>query len=308
MLKHCRPDILARGHLSLLHRYAQSKLKTRSHLSDLLSTDGKLITSDNGKANEMNEFFTSVFTRENITSMPEFPDQEYSSSLTDITITPEEVKKMLDNLNPNAWRTFRRYHVFFCHTSFWLHDAFFDFMTHSLMSWPQAMLLTPWRFFWRRGEFLTSWHTFWHDELFWRHDGLFNVMTNTLSDMTNFLTSWRIFDVMMYFLTSWLVYVMTCFWCHDVFLAPPAEKQWIFSNAELSVVCLSVCLCVRPWRVFDVIMCFFYITTCLWRHDELWCHDMFLGVFDVITNFLTPWCTFWYHAKLFDVMMYFLTS
>ena len=49
----------------------------------------------------MNEFFISVFTRDNITSMPEFPDQEYSSPLTDITITPEEVKKMLDNLNPN---------------------------------------------------------------------------------------------------------------------------------------------------------------------------------------------------------------
>ena len=83
------------------YRYAQSKLKTRSRLSDLLSTDGELITSDKGKANEMNNFFTSVFTRENITSMPEFPDQEYNSPLTDITITPEEVKKMLDNLNPN---------------------------------------------------------------------------------------------------------------------------------------------------------------------------------------------------------------
>ena len=77
------------------YRYAQSTLKTRSRLSDLLSTDGELITSDKGKANEMNNFFTSVFTRENITSMPEFPDQEYNSPLTDITITPEEVKRCL---------------------------------------------------------------------------------------------------------------------------------------------------------------------------------------------------------------------
>ena len=37
----------------------------------------------------MNNFFTSVFTRENITSMPEFPDQEYNSPLTDIAITQE---------------------------------------------------------------------------------------------------------------------------------------------------------------------------------------------------------------------------
>ena len=89
----------AKTNAKAFYRYAQSKLKTRSRLSDLLSTDGELITSDKGKANEMNNFFTSVFTRENITSMPEFP--EYSSPLTDITITPEEVKKMLDNLNPN---------------------------------------------------------------------------------------------------------------------------------------------------------------------------------------------------------------
>ena len=42
-------------------------------------------------------------------------------------------------------------------------------------------------------------------------------------------------------LTSWQT-----FWRHDVFLAPPAERQRSFSNTDLSVVRLSVRLSVRP--------------------------------------------------------------
>ena len=33
----------------------------------------------------------------------------------------------------------------------------------------------------------------------------------------------------------------------DDFLAPPAERQRSLSNAELSVVCLSVSMCVRQY-------------------------------------------------------------
>ena len=59
------------------------------------------------------------------------------------------------------------------------------------------------------------------------------------------------FDVRTQFLTSWHYFVYM-FWRHQEryltwvpFLAPPAERQWSFSNTDLSVVRLSV----RPSRL-----------------------------------------------------------
>ena len=54
----------------------------------------------------------------------------------------------------------------------------------------------------------------------------------------------------------------------------------------------------RFW-LHDMFWCVFYITTCFWRHDEL---------FDVMTTFLTSWRTFLTSWRVFDAMMYLLAS
>ena len=110
--------------------------------------------------------------------------------------------------------------------------------------------LKSWRTFYRNDELLdamTNLLTSWHDKRFTsqhtlcRHGTLFDVITyfgrhDELFDViTHFLTSRRTFHVMMNILTSWRIFnIMTDIITH--FLAPPAERQRSFSNADSSVV------------------------------------------------------------------------
>ena len=153
---------------------------------------------------------------------------------------------------------------------------------------------------------LTSWCTF------WLHDALFDFITNFLSSWDIFnvlktfwlnnvfltcLTSWRTFDVMKIVLTSWRI-----LWRHDVI--------W---RHELFGVMTNF---LTSWRTFDYfccndvgfflrknMMCFLHHDTFLWRHDVLRHHDILLTYFwrviDVMTICLT---CFWHHDTLFYVM------
>ncbi len=83
------------------YKYAQSKMKTRARITNLTDEDGNLVTDDKEKADLMNRFFTSVFTDEDLTSMPNFDERDYDHPLTDFQITPDMVKKKLQKLNPS---------------------------------------------------------------------------------------------------------------------------------------------------------------------------------------------------------------
>ena len=48
----------------------------------------------------LNDFFTSVFTEENCTSIPQYQLKSCNSILTEITITPAIVLDKLKQLNP----------------------------------------------------------------------------------------------------------------------------------------------------------------------------------------------------------------
>ena len=82
--------------------YAQSKLKTRSAISQLIQDDGSLTTTDKDKANVLNNFLTSVFTHEDMTNMPEQPAQHPVREMdSKIVFTLCDVAKKLERLNPN---------------------------------------------------------------------------------------------------------------------------------------------------------------------------------------------------------------
>ena len=57
MLKHCRPDILARGHLSLLHRTVNDQTKNRT-----LSRTNRVV-GEGGMIAKINSPFNSPFSR-----------------------------------------------------------------------------------------------------------------------------------------------------------------------------------------------------------------------------------------------------
>ena len=64
-----------------------------------LSVDGNLITNDSDKANALNNQFASVFTQENISSIPTASGPTYPD-MDGIEITTKGIRRLLSNLNP----------------------------------------------------------------------------------------------------------------------------------------------------------------------------------------------------------------
>ena len=82
-------------------KYVNSRLKTRPSINSLRRDDNSAADSDQEKCELFNKIFTSVFTKEDCTSIPQYQLDGCHSSLTDITITPAIVFDKLTQLNPN---------------------------------------------------------------------------------------------------------------------------------------------------------------------------------------------------------------
>ncbi len=80
------------------YRYANSKLKIRSGIADLDTDNGKASTNAE-KAELLNSFFISVFTRENVESMPLITSSDIEP-ISNLVVTEESVQKKLMKLNP----------------------------------------------------------------------------------------------------------------------------------------------------------------------------------------------------------------
>ena len=62
---------LAKRNPKAFYRYANGKLKTRVRVADQRSENGSTVTNDHEKAEMFNKFFSSVYTREDLQSMPD---------------------------------------------------------------------------------------------------------------------------------------------------------------------------------------------------------------------------------------------
>ena len=81
------------------YKYVKSKTHVKTGVPEL-TYDGKTATTDCDKAEVLNQFYTSVFTKED-DNIPT-PTQTFTDSiLSDIVITEKMVEKKLDNLNQN---------------------------------------------------------------------------------------------------------------------------------------------------------------------------------------------------------------
>ena len=94
-------------------KYARSRLKTRQSIPSLLKPDGSKATSAKEKAETMNDFFSSVFTKENLQNIPAAPIKHVQDILTTIEITPEIVRTKLKALDPSKSPGHDKWHPHF---------------------------------------------------------------------------------------------------------------------------------------------------------------------------------------------------
>ena len=85
----------------LFWKYVNSCLQTRFPIKDLTKSDGCVLESDRDKANTFKKFFSSVFTVEDRSLLPEFNISIDAPVLDDVPISPEVVCTKLSDLNPN---------------------------------------------------------------------------------------------------------------------------------------------------------------------------------------------------------------
>ena len=78
----------AKSNPKAFFKYVNSKLKTKSTVVNLVTPDGK-VAADKGKAEALNSFFTSVYTREETTNMLQLHlRKEITSPMPPLDITP----------------------------------------------------------------------------------------------------------------------------------------------------------------------------------------------------------------------------
>jgi hypothetical protein len=86
-------------------QYIKSKSNTKEPISELYSNphdpSSETIEDDQRKANILNDFFSSVFTREPNGKLPEFGQYTIEYSMTELEITEEIICTLLKRLNPN---------------------------------------------------------------------------------------------------------------------------------------------------------------------------------------------------------------
>eukprot|EP00794_Sanderia_malayensis_P001826 gene1826-2050_t len=89
---------VAKDNPKAFFQYARGKLKTRTSIPDLQKSDGSAINGDKEKAEALNRFFSSVFTKEDLKDIPQFP---IIVVLQDLKITAELVVPNVKTLKPN---------------------------------------------------------------------------------------------------------------------------------------------------------------------------------------------------------------
>ncbi len=86
------------------YAYVRSKQKVKVGIGPIEDSEGNLVSDNKGMAEELNNYFGSVFTKENLNDIP-VPEKRFfggeKECLFDITITAEEVKSKINNLKPN---------------------------------------------------------------------------------------------------------------------------------------------------------------------------------------------------------------
>jgi len=78
--------------------YANSRLKTRTRIDELEREDGTRACTSEDVVEVLNQFFSSVFTQEDLSTIPTLDPKYHGPPLEDIEITPDMILKKLQRL------------------------------------------------------------------------------------------------------------------------------------------------------------------------------------------------------------------
>ena len=84
-----------------LWKYINSQLKVHPPLDSLRGPDNILVYSDSEKCELLNDHFASVFTQEDLSSVPSLYVPQIVDPLADIEFTPQDAYAKLCTLNPS---------------------------------------------------------------------------------------------------------------------------------------------------------------------------------------------------------------
>lgn len=81
--------------------YVRNKTKVKSSIPNMCTSVDSVATTDSEKAAVLNSYFASVFTKENLSNLPQMDRYSYCEPLSDIDITIDLVLSKLKSLSPN---------------------------------------------------------------------------------------------------------------------------------------------------------------------------------------------------------------
>ena len=95
--------ILDANNIGAFYKFVNKKLSSESGIAPLYDALGNLVISDEERANLLNEYFNSVFTKDD-GSLPNFPKRipDSATGICDVFITPTIISNLIQKLRTNS--------------------------------------------------------------------------------------------------------------------------------------------------------------------------------------------------------------
>ncbi len=79
-------------------RYIKSKTKSKTAIGPLITREKKMLTDDKDMAEELNTFFASVFTKEDLQMIPEAEKEHVEVAMGPVVVTQQMIRKQIGKL------------------------------------------------------------------------------------------------------------------------------------------------------------------------------------------------------------------
>ena len=84
----------------LYHGHCRRTLKTKQGVTNVIDSDGILTETEQETAVSLNQYYHSVFTRDEGTLAPDFPDRT-EERISDVIFSVDNIEERLQEINPN---------------------------------------------------------------------------------------------------------------------------------------------------------------------------------------------------------------